>query len=181
MLSNEKFTTTIQFNVDALLALSTKAFEGVEKLAALNMQVSKTGLAEAAEAVSAALSVKDPQSLVALQAGAIQPAAEKANAYGQQVAAIMAETKTEFEKLFAQTTADAQSAFSSSFEAASKNAPAGSENGMALWTSAVAAANNGYEALQKAAKQATDVAQANYTALTDSATKATQSSSKSRR
>ena len=45
--------------------------------------------------------------------------------------------------------------------------------------SAISAANNAFESVQKAAKQATDMAEANFTAVTDSAVKASQSAVKS--
>ena len=48
-----------------------------------------------------------------------------------------------------------------------KNAPAGTENAVALVKSAVAAANNALESVQKAAKQAADVAEANFHADVD--------------
>jgi phasin family protein len=172
----KEFAAVAQSNVDVLLALSTKAFEGAEKLAALNLQVAKGGLAEAAKASTSVLSAKDPQSLLAVQASAVQPAASKASEYATQVAAIMTETKTELDKVIAKSAAEAQSAFSTLIEAALKNAPAGSADGVALWKSAVEAANNGYETLQKAAKQATDVAQANYTAASNTVTKVTKAS-----
>jgi len=70
----------------------TKAFEAAEKLAALNLKVAKAGLAEAAETSQAVLAAKDPQSLLAVQSGAVQPAAGKANEYATAVAAIMTET-----------------------------------------------------------------------------------------
>ena len=171
MPSVQDFAAVAQSNVDILLALSTKAFEGAEKLAALNLQVAKGGLAEAAKVSTAVLSAKDPQSVLAVQAGAVQPAAGKASEYAAQVAAIMNETKKELDQVIAKSATEAQSAFSTMIEAALKNAPAGSADGMALWKSAVEAANNGYEALQKAAKQATEVAQANYTAASNTVTK----------
>jgi phasin family protein len=174
MPSAQDFAAVAQSNVDVLLALSTKAFEGAEKLAALNLQVAKGGLAEATKASTTVLSAKDPQSLLALQAGAVQPAAAKASEYATQVAAIMTETKSELDKVIAKSAAQAQSAFSTMIEAALKSAPAGSADGMALWKSAVEAANGGYEALQKAAKQAADVAQANYTAASNTVAKATK-------
>ena len=62
-----------------------------------------------------------------------------------------------------------------------KNAPAGSENAVALVKSAMAAANNAYESVSKAAKQAADVAEANFTAVTNTAMKATQAASKTKR
>ena len=69
MLNTEQFTATNKANFEAMMGLTTKAFEGVEQLAALNLQVVKASLDEATEAGRAALSTHDPQSLLALQAG----------------------------------------------------------------------------------------------------------------
>ncbi len=66
-------------------------------------------------------------------------------------------------------------------DTAVKNAPAGTENAVALVKSAVAAANNAYESVHKAAKQAADVAEANFQAVTTTAVKATQGATKSKR
>jgi hypothetical protein len=62
-----------------------------------------------------------------------------------------------------------------------KNAPAGSENAVALVKSAVAAANNAYDTVQKAAKQATVAAEANFAALNASAQKAMPAAGKGKR
>ena len=170
MPSTQDFAAVAQSNVNILIALSTKAFEGAEKLAALNLKVAKAGLAEAAETSKAALSAKDPQSLLA----AAQPVAAKAGEYATAVAAIMADTKTELDAVLAKSASDAKGAFAAMVDAALKNAPSGSAEATALWKSAFEGATNGYEALQKAAKQATDVAQANYAAVSSSVTKATK-------
>ena len=47
--------------------------------------------------------------------------------------------------------------------------------------SAVAAANNAFESVQKAAKQAADVAEANFQAMSTTAVKATQAAAKAKR
>ncbi|HEY2929310.1 TIGR01841 family phasin [Piscinibacter sp.] len=172
MLNTEQFTATNKANLNVVLGLTAKAFEGVEQLTALNLQVLKAGLGEAAESSLAALSVKDPQSLLALQAGLLQPAAEKAAAYGRQVYDIVAVTKAEVEKAAAEQAAGVQKSFLAAIEAATQNAPEGSANGIALFKSALAAANNAFDGLQKATRQATDAAEANYTAVTGSAVKA---------
>jgi phasin family protein len=172
MLNTEQFAATNKANLDAMLALTAKAFEGVEQLTALNLQVVKAGLGEAAETSLAAVSVKDPQSLLALQAGLLQPAAEKAAAYGRQVYDIVAATKAEVEKVAAEQAAAAQNSFIAAFDAAAKNAPEGSSSGIALFKSAMAAANNAFDGLQKASRQATEAAEANYTAVTGSVVKA---------
>ena len=62
-----------------------------------------------------------------------------------------------------------------------KNAPAGTESAVSLVKSAIAAANNAYESVQKAAKQAADIADANFQAVSNTAVKATQAGTKSKR
>ena len=63
-------------------------------------------------------------------------------------------------------------------DGALKNAPAGSEQAVALVKSAMTAANNAYESVHKAAKQAADIAEANFTAVTNTAVKASQAAVK---
>jgi phasin family protein len=170
MLNTEQFAAAQKANLEVLFGLSAKTLEGFEQLTALNLQTAKAALGEAAEATVAALSIKDPQSLLALQAGALQPSAEKAASYGRQVYDIVTATKAEFEKVATESAAGAQGYFTSAFDAAAKSAPAGSENVVALWKSAVATASNAFESVQKAAQQAADVAEANYSAATGVAT-----------
>ena len=179
MLTAEQMIAAHKSNIETLFGLTNKAFEGVEKLVELNLQVAKAAMGEAAETTKAALSVKDAQELLALQAGLLQPAAEKAAAYSRHVYDIAAATNAEVTKVAESTATDAQAKFMALVDTAVKNAPAGSENAVALVKSAVAAANNAFEGVQKAVKQASDVAEANFQAVSAQATKATQAVTKS--
>lgn len=172
MSNTTEVTAAHKANVEILQSLATKAFEGVEQLTALNLQVIRTGLAEAAEFSLAALSVRDPQSLLALQTGALQPAAEKATAYGRHVYDIVASTKAEIEQVIAEQTAGLQKSFVAAIDEATKNAPEVSRSGIALIKSAMTSANEAMDGLQKATRQASDAAEANYTTVTDSVVKA---------
>jgi phasin family protein len=181
MLTAEQLIAAHKANVETLFGLTNKAFEGVEKLVELNLQVAKAGMGEAAEHTKATLSVKDAQELLALQASLLQPAAEKAAAYSRHVYEIASATGTEVGKIAESKLAEAQSTFMAVVDSAAKNAPAGTENAVAIVKSAVAAANNALESVHKAAKQAQDVAEANFQALNTTAVKATQSATKARR
>ncbi|NDY92194.1 phasin family protein [Ideonella livida] len=172
MLTAEQLVAAQKANVETLFDLTNKAFEGVEKLVELNLQVAKASLSETADSTKAALSVKDAQELLALQAGMLQPSAEKAAAYSRQLYDIFAATNAEVVKAAEATLTDAQKKFAASFDSAVKNAPAGTENAVALVKSAMAAATNAYESVQKAAKQAAEVAEANFQAVTATAVKA---------
>jgi phasin family protein len=174
----DQFLAAHKANVETLFGLTHKAFEGVEKLVELNLQVAKATLAEAAETSQAALSVKDAQELLALQSSLLQPSAEKAAAYSRHLYEIVAGTNAEVTKVAEATIADSQKKVLAVVDNAVKNAPAGTENAVALVKSAVAAANNAYESVHKAAKQATEVAEANFTAMTNTAVKATQTATK---
>jgi phasin family protein len=181
MLTAEQVLAAQKANVQVLYGLTGKAFEGVEKLVELNLQVAKAALEEANDAAAAALSVKDAQELLSLQASYLQPAAEKAAAYTRHVYDITAATSAEVTRVAESQIADAQKKFLGLVDSASKNAPAGSENAVALVRSAVAAANNAFESVQKATKQAVDVAEANFQAMTTTAVKATQGTTKGKR
>lgn len=180
MLTAEQVFAAQKANVETLFGLTNKAFEGVEKLVELNLQVAKTALSEAADNTQAALSVKDAQELLALQASLLQPSAEKAASYSRHVYDIAAATNAEVAKVAEAQLADAQKKFAAVVDSAAKNAPAGSENAVALMKSAVAAATNAFESVQKAAKQAAEVAESNFQAVTATATKASAPASRKR-
>lgn len=181
MMTAEQLLAAQKANVETLFDLTNKAFEGVEKLVELNLQVAKASLGEAAETTKASLSVKDAQELLSLQAGLLQPAAEKAAAYSRQVYDIAAATNAEVVKAAEVQLADLQKSFMATVDTAVKNAPAGSENAVALVKSAMAAATNAYETVNKAAKQAAEMAEANFSAVTATAVKAAQAAPKARK
>nr|HET7858713.1 TIGR01841 family phasin [Caldimonas sp.] len=179
MMTVEQFVSVQKSNVETMFGLAGTAFEGVEKLVELNLQVAKSAISEAAQNVQAALSVKDAQELLALQASLFQPAAEKVAAYNRYVYEIASSTGAEVSRVAEATGAEAQARFMSIIDNAVKNAPAGTENAVALVKSAVAAANNAIESVQKAAKQAAEVADANFQAMSSTAVRATQAATKS--
>jgi phasin family protein len=174
MLTAEQLIAAHKANVETLFGLTHKAFEGVERLVELNLQVARTALGEAAETAQAALAVKDAQELLALQAGLLQPVAEKAASYSRHVYDIASATNAEVARVAEAKIAETQGQFMNLVDNAVKNAPAGTENAVALVKSALSAANNAYESVHKAAKQASEVAEANIQAMTSTAVKASQ-------
>ena len=174
MLTAEQLVAAQRANVETLLTLTEKAFEGIEKLIELNLQVAKTTMSETAENTKAALSAKDAQQLLALQASLLQPAAEKAAAYSRHLYDIAASVNGELARVVEAQSSEAQRNFMTAVDTAAQNAPVGSQSAVALVKSAVAAANNAYDNVNKAAKQAADIAEANFQALTSGVAKATQ-------
>jgi phasin family protein len=180
MLTVEQVMASHKSNIETLLGLTSKAFEGVEKMVELNLTASKAALAEAGDHAKAILSVKDAQELLALQSGLMQPLAEKTAAYSRHLYDIATGSSAEFGKAFEDQAADAQRKFMGLVDNAAKNAPAGSESAVAVMKSAVAAANNALESVQKAVKQATEVAENNFNTVAANAVNATKTATKKR-
>ena len=180
MLTVEQIMASQKANVETLLGLTSKAFEGVEKIVELNLTASKAALAESAEHAKALMSVKDAQELMALQSSLFQPLAEKAAAYSRHLYDITSGSTAELSKSFEGQAVEAQQKFMGLVENAAKNAPAGSESAVAVMRNAVAAASNALESVQKAVKQATDAAESNFNTAATSAMDAGKSVAKKR-
>jgi phasin family protein len=180
MLTVEQVIASHKANIETLFGLTNKAFEGVEKIVELNLTASKAALTEVAGHSQSLLSVKDAQELLALQSGLLQPLAEKTAAYSRHLYDIASGASAELTKTVEGQAADAQKKFAGLVDSAAKNAPAGSEAAVAILKSTVAAANNALESVQKAVKQATDVAEANFNAVAATASNATKAAAKKR-
>ncbi len=174
MLTVEQVMASHKSNMETLFGLTNKAFEGVEKIVELNLTASKAALSEASSHAQTMLSVKDAQELMALQSGLLQPLAEKTAAYSRHLYDIATGASAEFTKTVEGQAVEAQHKFSAFVDSAAKNAPAGSESAVAVMKSAVTAAHTALESVQKAVKQATDVAEANFQAVAATATNATK-------
>src|SRR5690606_16334975 len=119
-----------------------------------------------------AVEVKDVQEAVAFTSGLIQPSAEKALAYSKHVYDIVSGMQGDLSKLTEDRVAQGQQQVSEAIDQFSKNAPTGSEGAVALLKSSLATANNAYESVSKAARQAAEVAESNISAATNATFKA---------
>ena len=161
----EQFSSATKANFEAQFAMFTaltgKAFAGVEKLVELNLTAAKASLEESTATTKQLLSAKDPQEFFSLTAAQAQPAAEKVIAYGRNVAAITSGTQAEFSKAAEEQIAETNKKVIALVEEVSKNAPAGSENAVAMLKSAIGNASAGYEQFTKTTKQAVEAIETN--------------------
>ena len=177
-LTPEQIIAANKANMETLANLTNKAFEGVEKLVELNIQVAKTALNENVESAKQAMSVRDAQQLMALQAGMVQPLAEKIMAYSRHLYNIANDTQAAFTKASDSELQQGSKKLQSMVDELTKTAPAGSEAAVQAIKQAVAAANNAYETTQKAVKQAMDISQNNFKTAADAAMQATSNVAK---
>ncbi len=174
LMTPEQFAAAQKANLEALFGLTNKAFESIEKLVELNLQVVKSTLAESQEGAQRALSVKDPQELFSLQATLAQPLTEKVLSYGRHLYEIASATQAEFTKVTEAQFEEQNRKVQALVENVAKNAPAGSETAVAVMKSAITAANTTYETVHKATKQAVEIAESNFNSAATAATKAAQ-------
>ena len=161
----EQFSNATKASVDAQIAAITaftqKAFAHVEKVVELNLSVAKESFEESKATAQQFMSAKGPQEFVALTTAKAKPGADKAIAYSRQLAAIAASAQAEFSRDAELQIADARLKIASMVNDVTKNAPAGSEQVVAMVKNAFVTANSGFDQLTKSAKQAAETLEAN--------------------
>jgi phasin family protein len=169
----EQFLANAKTTLASLTDLAATSLAGFEKLVALNLATAKSAIADSAEQLQAAASVKSPQDLSAVT-GLVQPAAEKAAAYGRAVAAIVTETSTALAKTAEGQLAEVQAQAVATIEATLKHAPAGSETAVAAFKTALANGQKALETAQAQARQAAKAVEKSLATATDLAVKSTK-------
>ncbi|RJF99396.1 TIGR01841 family phasin [Noviherbaspirillum saxi] len=161
----EQFSSAAKANFEAQVTLfnsiAGKAFESVEKVVDLNLNVAKASLEDTSIAARQLLAAKDPQEFFSLTAAQAQPTAAKAIAYGRHLAGIVTAAQAELSRVTEEQMAETGRKVVAAFDDVTKNAPAGSENVIALFKSAIGNANAGYEQFTKTTKQAVEAMEAN--------------------
>ena len=165
----EDFTKS-GFNFALFYANTT--FEGIERLALLNLAAARSVFEASMSNLTTLLGAKDVQSFVAIQKELAAPSIEKGMEYSRNVIAIASETKDKIAKEVETQVAETNAKVSGLVEKALESAPAGSEAAVAAVKTAIKTANEAYEGLNKAAKQAAEVAEASVAAATSATLKA---------
>lgn len=148
-------------NLAAAINVVNIALGGAERLAQLNLQAARTLLEESAKNAKAIASATSLQDLVALQSNLTDPNVEKAVSYSRHLYQVASETQAAVSKVVEERVSEINSTLVDELEKIAKTAPAGSEAMVSMLKSGVAAANNAYDTLSKAAKQVVEVTEAN--------------------
>jgi phasin family protein len=165
-LTPEQIASANKTGVEAFLGLASTQFAALERLSALNIGAAKTAFEESLGRAKALLNAKDAQDYLTLNTAASQPALEKAIAYSRSVYEVAAQTQGEMAKFLEARAAEFNKNLVGILDKVSKNAPAGSDVAVAAVKSALAAASTAYDSFNKVAKQATEIAEANFAAAT---------------
>jgi phasin family protein len=164
----EQIQAANKANVETLLAVANAQFAAFEKLANIQAGAVKSAFEDSIANTRALLGARDVQEFVTLQNGFAQPAIEKAIAYSKSVYEVATSANAELTKVAERRVAEWNENFATLLDKVSKNAPAGSDVAVAAVKSMLAAANSAYDNLNKVTKQATEIAEANVAAATES-------------
>ena len=177
-LTPEQIAAAQKANLETLSGLTNQALQSIEKLVELNMHIAKQSLSDSMTSAKKALEVKDIQQLLAHQAEAVQPMAEKIMAYSRHLYELAHETQNNFTQSAEKEFQAGQDKINALVEEWTKNAPVGSDAAVQAMKQAIASANNVFETSQKAVKHAVQVAQTNLNTATDTVMKAADTASK---
>lgn len=148
-------------NFETAMRFAGVALEGAERILDLQLKAAKSAFADTVEGAKALAEVKDLQQFAALKDSVAQPSIEKAAAYAKSVYDVTAATQAELGKLIEEQVADFNKQVVASLDKMVKDAPAGSEVGVAALKSAISAVNASYDNLSKVAKQFAEATQSN--------------------
>jgi len=165
----EQIQAANKTNVESFLAVANAQFAAFEKLTSIQASAVKTAFEDSMANTRALLGAKDVQEFVSLQNSFAQPAIEKAIAYSKSLYEVTTGANAELSKVAERRVAEWNEGFVTLLDKVSKNAPAGSDVAVAAVKSMLAAANSAYDNMTKAAKQATEIAEANVAAATETA------------
>lgn len=159
-------------NLDFFFGVAGKVLEGEEKLVRLNLDTTKTTLADWYQRMQAELT--EGQEVSGLQNALALPSAEKVTTYERQVAEIVTAMQTQLAETVNAQYQEANRQVQWFVESVTQNTPDGSEAAIAFLKQGVSLANTAYETVQKATKAAVDVAQSNLSAATKTASELTE-------
>lgn len=148
-------------NLDVAMRFAGVAIEGAERMIDLQLKAAKTAFADGIQGAKAIAAVKDLREFATLKDTLGQPSLEKAGAYAKSVYDVAAATQAEFGKLVEAQVAEFNKEVVTVLDKVVKNAPAGSEVGVAAIKSAIGAVNASYENLSNVAKQYAQATQSN--------------------
>ena len=163
----EQIQAANKANVEALLTVANTQFAAFEKLANIQASAVKSAFEDSIANTRALLGARDVQEFVTLQNSFAQPALETAISLSKTVYELATETNAELSKVAESRATEWNENVTTLLDKVSKNAPAGSDVAMAAVKSMLAAGNSAYDNFTKVTRQATEIAEANVAAATE--------------
>lgn len=171
----EQLAAAQKANADVLIALIRSGFNSLEKLAALNLNTARDFLNNSVSSAQTLIGAKDIQEAAKLQTGLAQPSLEKTTEYYRHLYELITQLQKDVTQVMEEHYTQLSQKAVSSIESTSAQAPVGGDVLAATLKSILTASSQAFENLTKAAKQVSEIADANIQAATQVTSKAVSS------
>ena len=168
----EQIAASQKANAEVMTALMRTAFEGMEKLAALNMAASREFFNASVANAQQLMSAKDAQELAKINTSIAQPNVEKLMQYSRNLYDLVTQMQKEVTGVMDSQYNSFSKKASASIEKTSAQAPVGGDVFAAAMKSMLDATNQAFGNMQNMAKQMTEIADANLQAASTATAKA---------
>lgn len=174
---NEQMNDLQKTAVDAAVRFARMSVDNVERMVALNLQMTKSTLDDTAHNLKAISSVKDVQDLNALRTKLSENSLEQAVDYSRSMYELAKNAQAELSQIIEGQVSGFQKELADSIDKIARNAPAGSDVAVAAMKSTLAATTAAMDNMTKAAKQTANFADTNFKTVASGAAKNVQTAS----
>ena len=157
----EQLTAAQKANAEVMMALLRTAFNGVERLTALNMAASREFFNTTVASTQQLMAAKDVNEIAKLNTNLAQPGTEKWMDYSRSVYELVSEMQKEVTSVMEAQYSSFTKNASSAVEKAKSSAPVGGDVFAATMQSMLNASTKAFDNMTGMAKQLSDIAEAN--------------------
>jgi phasin family protein len=165
-------------NAEVMMSLMRTAFEGMEKLAALNMAASREFFNTSVASTQQLLAAKDAQELAKINTAISQPNVQKLMDYSRNVYDLVTQLQHEVTSVMDAQYNNFSKKANATIEKTTAQAPVGGDVFAAAMKSMLDATNQAFGNMQNMAKQMTEIAGTNIQAASSATEKAVGATSK---
>lgn len=157
----EQLTAAQKANAEVMMTLLRTAFDGVERLTALNMAASREFFNNTVANAQQLLSAKDAAAVAKLNSELAQPNVDKLVGYSRSVYDLVTEMQKEITSVMEAQYSSFTKNAASAVEKAKSSAPVGGDVFAATMQSMLGASTKAFDQMTSMAKQLSDIAEAN--------------------
>lgn len=168
----DQLAATQKANAEVMMALLRTAFEGMEKMAALNMAASREFFNASVASAQQMMAAKDSQDLAKINSAIAQPNVQKMMDYSRNVYDLVTQLQQQVTSVMDSQYATMAKKATETIEKTSAQAPVGGDVFAAAMKSMLDATNQAFGNMQNMAKQMTEMADANLQAASSATAKA---------
>ena len=171
----EQLTAAQKADAEVMMALMRTAFNGVERLTALNMAASREFFNNTVANAQQLLSAKDANEVAKLNSELAQPNVDKLMSYSRSVYDLVSEMQKEITSVMEAQYSTFTKTAETAVEKAKASAPVGGDVFAATMQSMLGASTKAFDQMTSMAKQLSDIAEANLQAASQVAAPAKKS------